>query len=63
MIFGRWRYQPSHHWATRPHPEKDIMVTPEYARAYINEITQLAQPRDSARQRVSIARLLRRLSR
>ena len=39
------------------------MVTPEYARAYINEITELAQPRDSDRQRVSIARLLRRLSR
>ena len=44
-------------------PEKDTMVTPEYARAYMNEISRLVQPRDSVPQRVSIARLLRRLSR
>jgi hypothetical protein len=41
------------------------MVTPEYARAYITEITQLAQPTTtrSTRPRASIAGLLRRWSR
>lgn len=41
------------------------MVTPEYARAYITEITRLAQPTParSARHRASIGGLLRRWSR
>jgi hypothetical protein len=40
------------------------MVTPEYARAYITEITRLAQPTTrSSRPRASIAGLLRRWSR
>ena len=40
------------------------MVTPEYARAYIDEISRFAQPRVvEDRQRMSIARLLRRFAR
>ncbi len=39
------------------------MVTPEYARAYIDEITRFAQRQPTAQPRVSLARLLRRLSR
>ncbi len=38
------------------------MVTPEYARAYIDEITRLAHP-TTRTSRVSLGRLLRRLSR
>ena len=41
------------------------MVTPEYARAYIDEISRLAHPtaRTSSRSRHSIGSLLRRWSR
>ncbi len=39
------------------------MVTPEYARAYIDEITRLALHPHPEQPRVSLARLLRRLSR
>lgn len=41
------------------------MVTPEYARAYIDEITRLAHPtaRTSRTHRASLGGLLRRLSR
>jgi hypothetical protein len=39
------------------------MVTPEYARAYIDEITRLAQRPHGTESRASLARLLRRLSR
>ena len=39
------------------------MVTPEYARAYIDELSQLRQPKAAGPQRLSLARLLRRLSR
>lgn len=41
------------------------MVTPEYARAYIDEITRLAHPtkRAARPQRASLGSLLRRLSR
>jgi hypothetical protein len=46
-----------------PHHEKDIMVTPEYARAYIDELTQFAQPNTTDARRMSLGRLLRRLSR
>jgi hypothetical protein len=39
------------------------MVTPEYARAYIDHLTDYAQPTDRGERRVSLGRLLRRLSR
>lgn len=39
------------------------MVTPEYARAYIDEITRLALRPHTNESRASLARLLRRLSR
>ena len=39
------------------------MVTPEYARAYIDELTQFAQPNTTDARRMSLGRLLRRLSR
>ncbi|GAB3590284.1 hypothetical protein GCM10027446_04670 [Angustibacter peucedani] len=39
------------------------MVTPEYARAYIDEITRLAPRPQGSDSRASLARLLRKLSR
>lgn len=39
------------------------MVTPEYARAYINELTSFAQPSTTDERRMNLGRLLRRLSR
>lgn len=39
------------------------MVTPEYARAYIDEITRLASRSQPSDTRTSLGRLLRRLSR
>jgi hypothetical protein len=39
------------------------MVTPEYARAYIDELTKFAQPNNADVRRMSLGRLLRRLSR
>jgi hypothetical protein len=39
------------------------MVTPEYARAYIDELTRLRRPQLERPQRMSLARLLRAMSR
>jgi hypothetical protein len=50
---------------SQEHDREGTMVTPEYARAYIDEITRLAHPtaRNSRSNRASLGGLLRRLSR
>ena len=50
---------------SQEHDREGTMVTPEYARAYIDEISRLAHPtaRPSSRSRHSIGSLLRRWSR
>jgi hypothetical protein len=48
---------------TLPIDREGTMVTPEYARAYIAELTRYTHHTQSAHPRATIAGLLRRLSR